>query len=135
MRGLYSDICFSIDSIIFLASIDKTSKQTTLDFFLLDNRYHKTSNKNFTTQRQLLGKEQIDWLINALSSSLAPFKFVAVGGQVLSSEAQHENYATFPEEREYLLRKIREAKIEGVIFLDGDSCGNLKIKCILKSHG
>lgn len=91
-----------------------------LDFFLLDNRYHKTSNKNFTTQRQLLGKEQIDWLINALSSSLAPFKFVAIGGQVLSSEAQHENYATFPEEREYLLRKIREAKIEGVIFLDGD---------------
>jgi alkaline phosphatase D len=68
----------------------------------------------------MLGKEQIDWLINALASSNATFKFVAIGGQVISSEAVHENYATFPEERDYLLRKIREARIEGVIFLDGD---------------
>jgi len=91
-----------------------------LDFFLLDNRYYRTSNKNFTGKREMLGKDQIDWLINALASSLATFKFVAIGGQVISSEAQHENYATFPEEREYLLNKIREARIEGVIFLDGD---------------
>ncbi|WP_442266506.1 alkaline phosphatase D family protein [Tenacibaculum sp. ZS6-P6] len=91
-----------------------------LDFFLLDNRYYRTANKNFTEKREMLGKDQIDWLINALSSSRAPFKFIAIGCQVLSSEAMHENYATFPEERAYLIRKIREAKIEGVIFLDGD---------------
>ncbi|MEM8762974.1 MAG: alkaline phosphatase D family protein [Bacteroidota bacterium] len=91
-----------------------------LDFFLLDNRYFRTSNDNFTTDRQLLGKEQIDWLINALVSSQAPFKFVAIGGQVISTEADYENYATFPEERKYLLDKIRESKVEGVIFLDGD---------------
>jgi alkaline phosphatase D len=91
-----------------------------LHFFLLDNRYLRTSNKNKTGQRQMLGKAQIDWLINALASSQAPFKFVAVGGQVLSTEAKGENYATFPEEKKYLLDKIREAKIEGVIFLDGD---------------
>ncbi|GAA0721277.1 alkaline phosphatase D family protein [Aquimarina litoralis] len=91
-----------------------------LHFFLLDNRYYRTSNNNYTGEREMLGKEQIDWLINALSSSNAPFKFVAVGGQVLNSEAMYENYAIFAKEREYLLEKIREAKIEGVIFLDGD---------------
>ncbi len=91
-----------------------------LHFFLLDNRYFRTSNTNFATEREMLGKTQIDWLINALASSNAPFKFVAVGGQVLSTEAMHENYATFPKERRYLLDKIREAKIEGVVFLDGD---------------
>ncbi|WP_299674682.1 alkaline phosphatase [uncultured Tenacibaculum sp.] len=91
-----------------------------LDFFMLDNRYYRTANRNFTGERQMLGKEQIDWLINSLSSSRAPFKFIAIGGQVLSSEAMHENYAIFPKERAYLIRKIREAKIEGVIFLDGD---------------
>ena len=91
-----------------------------LDFFLMDNRYHRTSNNNFTEDRQLLGKDQIDWLINALSFSRAPFKFIAIGGQVLSSGAVYENYATYPEERKYLLDKIREAKIEGVVFLDGD---------------
>lgn len=91
-----------------------------LQFFLLDNRYHRTSNYNRTGKREMLGKAQIDWLINALASSRAPFKFVAIGGQVLNSEAMYENYATFPEEQQYLLRKIREARIEGVIFLDGD---------------
>ena len=59
-------------------------------------------------------------MINALSYSEAPFKFIAIGGQVLSSGAVYENYANYPEERKYLLDKIREAKIEGVIFLDGD---------------
>ena len=91
-----------------------------LDFFLLDNRYHRTSNNNFAAEREMLGKDQIDWLINALASSKAAFKFIAIGGQVLSTEAMHENYATFPQEQRYLLDKIREAKIEGVIFLDGD---------------
>ncbi len=91
-----------------------------LQFFLLDNRYFRTSNNNFTGKREILGKAQIDWLINALSSSSAPFKFIAIGGQVLSTEADYENYATFPEERRYLLDKIREARIEGVVFLDGD---------------
>ena len=91
-----------------------------LDFFLMDNRYHRTSNNNFTEDRQLLGKDQIDWLINALTFSQAPFKFIAIGGQVLSSGAVYENYATYPEERKYLLDKIREAKIEGVVFIDGD---------------
>ena len=91
-----------------------------LDFFLLDNRYHRTANNNLTGNRQMLGKDQIDWLINALSFSQASFKFVAVGGQVISNGPVYENYATYPDERKYLLDKIREAKIEGVIFLDGD---------------
>ena len=91
-----------------------------LDFFLLDNRYHRTANNNLTGNRQMLGKDQIDWLINALSFSQASFKFIAVGGQVISNGAVYENYATYPDERKYLLDKIREAKIEGVIFLDGD---------------
>lgn len=91
-----------------------------LQFFLLDNRYFRTSNNNFTGERQILGKEQIDWLIDALTSSDASFKFIAIGGQVLSTEADYENYATFPKERRYLLDKIREARIEGVVFLDGD---------------
>nr|WP_298995041.1 alkaline phosphatase D family protein [uncultured Allomuricauda sp.] len=100
--------------------ITGTFQWADLQFFLLDNRYYRTSNNNFTGKREILGKAQIDWLINALASSNAPFKFVAIGGQVLSTEADYENYATFPKERRYLLDKIRKAKIEGVVFLDGD---------------
>ncbi len=106
--------------VIGQGGITGTFQWADLDFFLLDNRYFRTSNSNFATEREMLGKTQIDWLINALASSRATFKFVVVGGQVISTEAMHENYATFPEERGYLLQKIREAKIEGVVFLDGD---------------
>ncbi|MEM9077326.1 MAG: alkaline phosphatase D family protein [Bacteroidota bacterium] len=106
--------------VIEKGGITGTFQWADLQFFLLDNRYYRTSNENYTGKREILGKVQIDWLINALSSSNAPFKFIAIGGQVLSSEADYENYATFPEERRYLLDKIREAKIEGVVFLDGD---------------
>ena len=100
--------------------ITGTFQWADLEFFLLDNRYHRTANRNFTEDRQMLGKKQIDWLINALAASRAPFKFIVIGGQVLSTEAAFENHAILPDERNYLLQKIREAKIEGVVFLDGD---------------
>ena len=74
----------------------------------------------------MLGRDQIDWLVNALSFSQAPFKFIIIGGQVLSTGAVYENYSTYPEERKYLLNKIREAKIEGVVFLDGDMHQKIK---------
>ncbi|MEM9362489.1 MAG: alkaline phosphatase D family protein [Bacteroidota bacterium] len=106
--------------LIYKGGITGTFQWADVQFFLLDNRYFRTSNNNFTGEREILGKAQIDWLINALTSSDAPFKFIAIGGQVLSTEADYENYATFPKERRYLLDKIREAKIEGVVFLDGD---------------
>ncbi|MEM7486061.1 MAG: alkaline phosphatase D family protein [Bacteroidota bacterium] len=106
--------------VIDKGGITGTFQWADLQFFLLDNRYLRTSNNNFTGEREILGKAQIDWLINALASSNATFKFIAIGGQVLSTEADYENYATFPKERRYLSDKIREAKIEGVVFLDGD---------------
>ncbi len=91
-----------------------------MDFFLLDNRWNRSPNNRVTGERQLLGKEQIEWLIDLLKFSRAPFKFVAVGGQVLSDAAKYENHAIFPEEREYLIQRIVEENIKGVVFLTGD---------------
>lgn len=91
-----------------------------IDFFLLDNRTYRSPNDRISGKREILGKEQIHWLIDALASSKASFKIVAVGGQVLSPAAVWENHATFPEEREYLLNLIEEEQIKNVIFLSGD---------------
>ncbi|MEZ4721762.1 MAG: alkaline phosphatase D family protein [Flavobacteriales bacterium] len=91
-----------------------------MDFFLLDNRYNRTSNQLKSGNPQILGKDQIDWLIEALKYSRAPFKFVAVGGQLLSTAAIYENHAVYAEEREYILRRIDEEGIRGVVFLTGD---------------
>lgn len=89
-------------------------------FFLLDNRYHRDPNRSHKKNKNLLGQEQLDWLINALVSSRAPFKFICIGGQSISDAPIYENYASYPEERAQLLKRIHEEKIEGVIFLSGD---------------
>ncbi|MEQ9188738.1 MAG: alkaline phosphatase D family protein [Cryomorphaceae bacterium] len=91
-----------------------------VDFFLLDNRWNRTSDHNKQIETHILGKDQIEWLIEALKFSRAPFKLVAVGGQVLNPAKVFENHAQYAEEREYLLTRIVEEKIKGVIFLTGD---------------
>ncbi len=91
-----------------------------VDFYLLDNRYYRSPDKRKFNKRVMLGDEQIQWLIDAMKFSKAPFKFVVTGGQVLSPIADFENYATYPEERAKLLKLIEEENINGVIFLTGD---------------
>lgn len=91
-----------------------------VDFFLLDNRTHRVPAKLKTGTPQMLGKPQLDWLIQALRYSDASFKLVAVGSQVLSTANEYENYATMPEERAELLRRIEAEGIQGVVFLTGD---------------
>jgi alkaline phosphatase D len=93
-----------------------------VDFFLLDNRYHRTPQERDVTERDrtILGFRQREWLIDALCASEAPFKLVAMGGQFLNPVSRYENYANFPEERQYLIDAIRQEGIEGVVFLSGD---------------
>ena len=91
-----------------------------VDFFLLDNRTFRVNQDNVTTPPQVLGKEQVDWLIQALQYSKAPFKVIAVGGQFLSDFAEYENMALYAEERDGLLKRLEKEDIRGVVFLSGD---------------
>lgn len=92
-----------------------------LQFFMLDNRYHRTPNDCKTCNCTWLGETQYQWLIDGLKTSKAPFKFVCIGGQVISGEAKFETYINqCPEERKKLIDKIVAEKIDGVIFMDGD---------------
>ncbi len=91
-----------------------------VDFFLLDNRTFRVNDDNVTQPKQVLGQVQIDWLIQALQFSRAPFKVIAIGGQFLSDFADFENMALFPEERDGILKRIEKEDIRGVVFLSGD---------------
>jgi len=93
-----------------------------IEFFMLDNRYHRAPNGDPNTDKEYLGKEQLDWLIDALTKSSynTTFKIVINGGQVISDVAEFENYATYPKEHAELLQRLHDAKIEGVIFISGD---------------
>ncbi len=102
--------------------ISGTFEWADCQFFLLDNRYFRTPNNGILDQKHLLGEEQLQWLIEALINSQAPFKFVVIGGQVLNPviETWSENYLKYPSERTQLFQAIRQNKIPGVIFLSGD---------------
>lgn len=90
------------------------------EFFLLDNRFFKSPNDRKTGEKTILGKQQLEWLIDALTASKAAFKIIAIGGQVLNSSARFENYECYKEEKNYLLEQIKSNGIKGVLFLSGD---------------
>ncbi len=91
------------------------------EFFLLDDRYHRAPNGAPAAEQTILGPAQLQWLLDALTTSQAPFKLVAVGGQVLNPVPVFETYAAIaPAERRYLLDQITARGIDGVVFLTGD---------------
>ena len=92
-----------------------------VDVFLVDNRYHRTHHALADScDRRMLGQAQINWLVEALKYSRAPFKLVVCGSQVLNSEAVHETFANYPCEQAYLLQRLADEKIHNLVFLTGD---------------
>lgn len=92
------------------------------DFFMMDDRSFRNPNHRTSGEQAYLGTAQLEWLVDALVASKGAFKFVAIGGQTLTTVAKYENYvALCPEERTYLLKRISEEGVKNVVFLTGDS--------------
>jgi alkaline phosphatase D len=91
-----------------------------VEVFLLDDRWFRAPDRRKGGDRPYFGEAQLQWFIDALASSRATFKLVAVGGQVLNPAALWENYATYPAERQRLFDLIAAEKVPGVVFLSGD---------------
>lgn len=90
-------------------------------FFLMDDRTFRAPNDTPEgPEKDYLGQRQLQWLIDALSGSQAPFKFVVIGNQVINPAKLFENYSNYATERDRMLKAIADAKIRGVIFLTGD---------------
>lgn len=89
-------------------------------FFLIDNRYHRTKHMADKSQEWIYGEDQVQWLIECLRASRATYKFVCVGGQFLSDAALWENHATYAKERLHILDLLDQYDIHGVVFLSGD---------------
>lgn len=92
------------------------------DFFLLDNRTFRDPNHLQADNKTILGKQQLQWFLNALLTSNARVKFVALGGQFLNNSGQYETYTNygFEQERQAIIEFIYRHEIENVIFLTGD---------------
>ena len=92
------------------------------DFFLLDNRSYRSPNRRVEKNKSQLGEPQLQWLFDNLASSRATFKFVVIGGQVLSTSPEFESYSNygFDTERQRIIDYVHEQGIRNVVFLTGD---------------
>ena len=95
-------------------------KWADLDFFLLDDRYHRAPDKLLDPDKDYLGAVQLQWLKDSLVSSGAPFKFVVVGNQTLNTLCGHEAYPKYVNEYADFMSWLDRSDVEGVVFLSGD---------------
>tara|TARA_B100001123_G_C15312048_1_gene1024768 strand:+ start:129 stop:1463 length:1335 start_codon:yes stop_codon:yes gene_type:complete len=115
-KDFYANPSYGLDG----EGITTQFRWSDVDFFLLDNRFFRTSKYITTSKKEILGEKQIDWLINALKYSKSPFKIIAMGGQFLNPVKVYENYSNWEEERQLIIDRITRENISGVIFLTGD---------------
>jgi alkaline phosphatase D len=98
-----------------------------VDFFLLDDRYFRSSddlpdsiNGQPNQEKTFYGKQQLDWLKNALLFSKATFKIIVTGSQALNPLSKYECLQHYPYEYHQLLDFISDQKMDGILFLTGD---------------
>lgn len=98
-----------------------------VDIFMLDDRWWRSADNwadsvdgKPNPSKVMLGQQQLTWLKNALLSSYATFKIIAVGSQVLNPTSPFDKWADFPAEYHDFLQFLRENPIDGIIFLTGD---------------
>jgi len=98
-----------------------------VDLFLTDGRWWRSPdwmkdsvNGRPNPEKQMLGRQQMDWLKNSLLYSNAPFKIIVSGSQVLNTVSPYDKLLDFPTEYAELMNFLHDNKINGVLFLTGD---------------
>ena len=97
------------------------------DIFITDDRWFRSAdhmkdsiNGKPNPEKRMMGEQQMEWLKNSLLFSMATFKIIAVGSQVLNPASPYDKWKNFPVEYGDLMNFLKENKINGVIFLSGD---------------
>lgn len=97
------------------------------DIFMTDGRWWRSADDMKDSiegkpdlSKQMLGKQQMDWLKNSLLYSSATFKIISVGSQVLNPVSSYETWWKFSTEYNELMNFLKDNKINGVVFLTGD---------------
>lgn len=102
------------------AGIFHSFKIADVEFFMLDDRYHRDPNEA-PDRKTMLGSGQLTWLKEQLKASTATFK-VIVNGHTMTIDRQDtgEYWANFGTEREDFLNWMFSEGIDGVFFISGD---------------
>jgi alkaline phosphatase D len=94
-----------------------------VDFFFIDDRYHRDPDEApDTPEKTLLGVQQMAWLQAELKRSTAVFKVLVCGsGWSVAKGPGGDSWAAFVHERNRLFDFIRDSSISGVVMLSGDT--------------
>jgi alkaline phosphatase D len=90
-----------------------------VDFFMLDVCSYRNDTPDSSTRIQILGKEQIEWLRQALIQSTATFKVIIAGAPILNPADSRENLSYAEREHTEFLQMFRDEKISGLFFISG----------------
>lgn len=90
-----------------------------VEIFMMDNRMFKTSLSN--RDPQFFGDHQMNRFINEIMGSNAAFKFIICGNSILSEGEDDEPLQDYSEEYEELMRRLHLSRINGVVFITGDT--------------
>jgi alkaline phosphatase D len=91
-----------------------------VEFFMLDDRYHRDPN-DAPDRKTMLGAEQLAWFKEQLKASTATFKVVVNGHTTtIDRKDRAEYWANFGNEREEFLEWMFSENINGVFFISGD---------------
>ena len=102
-----------------------------VDVFMLDDRWFR-SNDNMADSingqdneaKEMFGKQQLEWLKNALLQSSTnkniSFRIIATGSQVLNPVSPWDCFVHFPKEYNELMQFINDNKLNGILFFTGD---------------
>ncbi len=102
-----------------------------VDFFMLDDRWWRdfdnlpdSVNGKPNPEKRMLGRQQMDWLKQELLYSkgnrFISFRVIVIGSQITNPVSPFDKLLSFPVEYYELVDFIKENKINGVLFLNGD---------------
>ena len=102
-----------------------------VDVFLLDDRWFRSNddmpdsiNGNANENKLMYGKQQMEWLKNALlqsnNNANINFRIIATGSQVLNPMSPYDCFRHFSVEYKEMMDFLTISKINGLVFFTGD---------------
>lgn len=90
-----------------------------VEIFMMDNRMFKTSLNQY--EPKFFGDNQMNRFINEIMGSDAAFKFIICGNSILTEGKDDEPFQDYSKEYEEFMRRLHLSRINGVLFITGDT--------------
>ena len=90
-----------------------------VEIFMMDNRMFKTALNQ--DDPQFFGDNQMNRFINEIMGSNAAFKFIICGNSILTEGEDDEPFQDYSKEYEEFMRRLHLSRINGVVFITGDT--------------